>query len=210
MEDRTIIVASNNEGKINEIKAILPEYIVLSLKEAGIKSNPDETESTFEGNAMLKAKDAKRYTKHMVIADDSGLQVHSLNNIPGVFSKRFYFYTNSNSNKKSTINVKGKVLDKKNTKSLINLMKNVKEKNRSASFVSVIALIEKDGTKKIFSGICEGRITMENKGNRGFGYDPVFIPNGYNITFAEMSDDEKNKISHRANALKKLKEYLND
>ena len=99
MEDRTIIVASNNEGKIKEIKAILPEYIVLSLKESGIKSNPEETEDTFEGNALLKAKDAKNFTNHMVIADDSGLQVHSLNNIPGVFSKRFYFFTNSNSNK---------------------------------------------------------------------------------------------------------------
>ena len=107
-------------------------------------------------------------------------------------------------------NVKNNKLDKLNTNSLMKLMKNIKKGNRSASFVCEIALIEKNGTQRIFSGICEGRIAMENKGKRGFGYDPVFIPNGFDITFAEMSDDEKNKISHRANALKQLKEYLND
>ncbi|MDD4502435.1 MAG: RdgB/HAM1 family non-canonical purine NTP pyrophosphatase [Clostridia bacterium] len=207
MKKKTIVVASNNRGKIKEIKAILPDFEILSLKEAGIISNPDETEDTFEGNALIKAKDAKKFTQHMVIADDSGLEVYCLNYLPGVLSKRFYACINS-----SIIedNQNSDSYDKLNTKALLKIMRNIKHENRDARFVSCVALIKEDGTHAVFCGECEGRILFESRGRLGFGYDPIFMPNGFNLSFAEMSEEQKNKISHRSAALNKLKEYLND
>ncbi|MFA5340627.1 MAG: RdgB/HAM1 family non-canonical purine NTP pyrophosphatase [Clostridia bacterium] len=207
MSKRTIVIASNNKNKIKEIKAILPDFKVLSLEDAGIESNPEETEMTFEGNALLKAKDAKKHTDYMVIADDSGLEVMCLNNLPGVYSKRFYTYEGTEKNKR---NLTSSSIDKLNNKKLLRLMYKVKQENRNARFVSKIALIKEDDSYVIFSGECNGRILFEPKGRRGFGYDPIFMPDESNITFAEMNEEQKNKISHRAAALMKLKEYLND
>ena len=207
MNEKTIIVASNNKGKLKEIKAILCDYKIISIKEAGIQSDPEENEMTFEGNALKKARDAKAFTKHMVIADDSGLEVLCLNNIPGVFSKRFYAYYDKKFRNKL---VEDSEIDKLNTTALLKLMKNVKPEHRNARFVSKIALIKPDGSYVVFSGECEGIITSELRGERGFGYDPVFQPKGYDKTFAQMTDEQKNGFSHRAKALNKLKEYLDD
>ena len=143
----------------------------------------------------------------MVIADDSGLEVSCLKNMPGVYSKRFYSYVNYNNNKNYT---DSSYIDKLNIRTLLKLMFRVDQVNRNARFVSVIALIKKDGSHVLFRGECKGTILNEPRGKRGFGYDPIFMPACYNLSFAELTDEQKNKVSHRANALTKLKEYLND
>ena len=207
MNKKTIVVASNNKGKIKEIKALLPDIELLSLSDIGVTDTPEETENTFIKNALIKARHAKAFTEHTVIADDSGLEVFCLDNMPGVFSKRLYVNRGGKTEENMTDLA---CIDKLNLHTLLEMMENKGCKKRDARFVCVIALINPDGTEAVFEGQCRGKILTEPKGSGGFGYDPVFLPDGYDKTFAEMDDEQKNGISHRANALRKLKEYLDD
>lgn len=186
-----LVIASNNKHKIEEINAIIGNrFELLSMNEIGFYDDIIEDADTFIGNALKKARTI--YNKYHLncLADDSGLIVESLNNEPGVYSAR---YAGEPTNHENNIN---KVLEKLNG-----------IENRKAKFVSVIAVII-DGEEFIFEGEVKGTIRNEKKGSKGFGYDPIFEPEGYHITFAEMLEDEKNAISHRARALAKMEMAL--
>ncbi len=188
-----IIVATNNQGKVKEIKNILAPHNVMSQSEIGIDIDVEETGDTFLENAFLKARALKQYTDCAIIADDSGLMVDYLNGEPGVYSAR---YAGDNTTPMQGIEKLLKNLD------------GVPFDGRSAHFVSVIALIMPDGTEYSFDGSCDGYITNILKGDNGFGYDPVFYYPPFDKTFAEMTDEEKNSISHRYVAISKLSEFL--
>lgn len=191
-----IVVASNNLHKINEIKSIFNEdklkFEIVSLRDANIISNPDETGSTFKENALIKAIDAKKYTNLIIIADDSGLLVKELNNQPGVYSKRY-------AGEKAT--------SKDNNEKLINAIKLIPMNKRQANFITVICIIIQD---KIYyvKGDCEGKIITNPIGDNGFGYDPIFYVEKYKKTFAQLSNNEKNAISHRGKAIRACKKLL--
>ncbi len=188
-----IIVATNNQGKVKEIKNILSPHNVMSQTEIGVDIDVEETGDTFAENAFLKARALKPYTQCAIIADDSGLMVDYLNGEPGVYSAR---YAGENTTPMQGIEKLLKNLD------------GVPYEGRSARFVSVIALILPDGTEYIFEGTCDGYITNILKGENGFGYDPVFYYPPFDKTFAELTDVEKNQISHRSVAIGKLSEFL--
>lgn len=186
-----IIFASNNIHKIREIKNVLGNsFNLLSLQDINMNEDIPENEMTLEGNALNKARHIFRATGMNVFADDTGLEVEALNGRPGVHSARF-----AGENKNSNANIK----------KLLSLLDNIP--NRNARFRTVIALIL-DSKEYIFEGIVNGTITDEKRGREGFGYDPVFIPEGKSVTFAEMNLNEKNRISHRAKAFEKLKLFL--
>lgn len=188
-----LVFASNNAHKVKEINALLhPLGIqVKSLAEIGCSDDIPETADSIEGNAILKAQYISTKFGLNCFADDSGLEVEALNGEPGVYSARYAGEPKSDSN-----NIQ-KVLD------------GLKQKtNRKARFKTVIAL-SLNGKLHLFEGIIEGQITTKPRGNGGFGYDPVFVPNGYTLTFAEMTAEQKNNISHRALAVKKMQEFLN-
>jgi XTP/dITP diphosphohydrolase len=187
----TIVFASNNEHKIREIKSILGNcFTLLSLSDININEDIPEDEPLLEGNALFKARYIHNATGMNVFADDTGLEIDVLNGLPGVHSARF-----AGERKDSSANIK-KVL------SLLG-----RTKNRKARFRTVIALIF-EKKEYLFEGIVTGTIISKKRGNEGFGYDPVFIPDGKNQTFAEMELAEKNTISHRARAFEKLREFL--
>ena len=187
-----IILASNNPNKLIEFKAIFTNHTIISLSEIGFNKDIPETGSTLEDNALIKVREIFKLTNAICISDDTGLEVEALNGAPGVFSAR---YAGEPSNAT------------KNIKKLLNELKKKNTINRSAKFRTVIAY--KDSNQELlFEGIVEGSISLAPKGTSGFGYDPIFVPNDYKLTFAEMSIDIKNNISHRANAIKKLKEYF--
>lgn len=186
-----IVFATNNENKTREIRHILGNsFTLLSLSDLNINEDIPENEPTLEGNAMHKARYVNKIVNMNVFADDTGLEIDALNGLPGVYSARF-----AGENKDSDANI-----DK-----ALALMDSTK--NRKARFRTVIALIM-NGKEYFFEGIVNGQILEEKRGTGGFGYDPVFVPEGRNLTFAEMSLDEKNKISHRALAFEKLREFL--
>ena len=186
-----IVFASNNLHKIKEINNVLGDsFKLLSLSDIKMEEDIPEDEPTLEGNALQKARFIHRATGMNVFADDTGLETEALNGEPGVHSARF-----AGENKNSEANI-----DK-----LLSLMEN--NTNRKARFRTVIALIL-EGKEYLFEGIVTGKIISERKGRMGFGYDPVFIPDGSKVTFAEMELDEKNLISHRARAFAKLKSFL--
>lgn len=186
-----IVFASNNEHKIKEIRSILGEdLIVLSLKDLAIEEEIPEEEPDLEGNALSKARYVHRITNMSVFADDTGLEVDALGGMPGVRSARF-----AGESKDFSANI---------DKVLSMLGSNV---NRKARFRTVIALIY-ENKEFTFEGIVEGKIIHERRGSEGFGYDPVFIPEGKALTFAEMEAAEKNTLSHRARALDKLRAFL--
>jgi len=186
-----IVFATNNENKTREIRNILGNYCnLLSLNDLNIKEDIPENEPTLEGNALYKARYIHNILNMNVFADDTGLEVDFLNGLPGVKSARF-----AGENNDSDANI-----DK-----LLSMMGN--SKNRKARFRTVIALIL-EGEEYIFEGIVNGRIISVRRGSDGFGYDPVFVPEGYTSTFAEMSLTGKNKISHRARAIEKLRIFL--
>jgi XTP/dITP diphosphohydrolase len=186
-----IVFASNNEHKIKEIRSILGEsLIVLSLKDLDIEEEIPEEEPDLEGNALSKARHVHRITNMSVFADDTGLEVDALGGLPGVRSARF-----AGDSKDFSANI-DKVLSMLGSNG-----------NRKARFRTVIALIY-ENKEFTFEGIVEGNIIHERRGSEGFGYDPVFIPEGKTMTFAEMEADEKNKLSHRARALEKLCTFL--
>lgn len=186
-----IVFASNNLHKIKEINNVLGDsFKLLSLSDIKMEEDIPEDELTLEGNALQKARFIHKATAMNVFADDTGLETEALNGEPGVHSARF-----AGENKNSEANI-----DK-----LLSLMEN--NTNRKARFRTVIALIL-EGKEYLFEGIVTGKIISERRGRMGFGYDPVFIPDGSKVTFAEMELDEKNLISHRARAFAKLKSFL--
>ncbi len=186
-----LVFASNNQHKIKEIKSILGNsFTLVSLNELNINEDIPEDEPLLEGNALSKARFVHNATGLNVFADDTGLEIEFLNGLPGVHSARF-----AGENKDSSANI-----DK-----VLSLMGNTSI--RKARFRTVIALIY-EKQEYLFEGIVDGNIINEKRGKEGFGYDPVFIPEGRNKTFAEMNLDEKNTISHRSRAFEKLKEFL--
>lgn len=180
-----VLVVSKNKNKLREIQQIL------GRKVEGISLRVKEDRKTFEKNALKKAfAGFKKYRNCFVIADDSGLMVDSLNGRPGVYSARY-------ASPPTSENLCNKLLKE---------MKN--KKNRKAKFVCIIALILPSGRKKIFKGVCKGKIAHNMFGENGFGYDPVFIPQGFKKTFGQLSSKTKNRLSHRGKALKKLAFYM--
>lgn len=184
-----IVFATNNTHKLEEVASILGEsYEVMSLREIGCHDDIPETADTFAGNAIQKARYIKEHYGYDCFADDSGLEVDALGGAPGVFSARY-------SGGGSEANME-------------KLLHNLTEKNeRGAQFRTVIALLVGEETH-LFEGIVRGTIIHERRGEGGFGYDPIFVPEGYDLTFAELGSEVKNRISHRAKAVEKLAEYL--
>ena len=186
-----IVFASNNKNKIQEIQSMLPESIqIVSLESIGCLEEIPETSETIEGNAILKANYVTQKYGFDCFADDTGLEVEALNGEPGVYSAR---YAGEQRN-----------VDDNMDKLLEELLDKT---NRNAQFKTVIAL-NFEGKQYLFEGIASGEITLEKKGTGGFGYDPIFKPNGYENTFAELSLEIKNEISHRGKATKALLEFL--
>ena len=186
-----LVFASSNKNKISEIQSMLPESIkILSLEDIGCFEEIPETANTIEGNAILKANYVTSKYGYDCFADDTGLEVEALNGEPGVFSAR---YAGEQRNSDDNMN---KLLDNLSDKN-----------NRKAQFKTVIAL-NINGKQELFTGIAEGEITPEKTGTKGFGYDPIFQPLGYKETFAELSLEIKNEISHRGKATQKLINFL--
>ncbi|RXM44830.1 non-canonical purine NTP diphosphatase [Flavobacterium sp. YO64] len=187
-----LVFASNNLNKIKEIQSILNGSIqLLSLEDIGCHEEIPETADTIEGNAILKADYVTEKYGYDCFADDTGLEVKALNGEPGVYSAR---YAGEQKNADDNMN------------KLLDALKN--EEDRSAQFKTVIAL-NLNGAQHLFTGLAKGTITLNKTGNHGFGYDPIFQPENYNETFAELSSEIKNKISHRAKATEQLIDYLN-
>jgi XTP/dITP diphosphohydrolase len=186
-----LVFATNNQHKLEEVQAIIGSGFELqNLNDIGCSDDIPETGNTFEANASQKSHYIfERYALNC-FADDSGLEVEALNNEPGVFSARYSGTRDTEQNMQL-------VLDK---------LKN--SANRNARFRTVISLIL-DGKEYLFEGFVNGKITIERSGRKGFGYDPIFQPEGYEITFADMTADEKNKISHRGRAMHALLQFLN-
>ena len=187
-----IVFATNNLNKLYEVQSLIPDNIqLLSLADIGCVEDVPETQATIEGNAIQKASYIKKKYGYDCFADDTGLEVEALNLEPGVYSAR---YAGEQRNSEDNIE---------------KVLKNLKDvSNRNARFKTVIAL-ELNGHQHVFTGICKGDITMDKKGNHGFGYDPIFKAKGYDQTFAEISLEEKNRIGHRGKAIQLLVEFLN-
>lgn len=187
-----IVFATNNKHKLEEIKDILgKDFEIVSLAEIGCHEDIPETGLTLEENARQKSTYIVEHYNHDCFADDTGLEVDALNGEPGVYSARYAEGTDHDS--------------EANMRKLLSKMANVKD--RTARFRTVISLII-NGVEHQFEGRVEGRIATEKHGKEGFGYDPIFIPEGYDKSFAELGEEVKNQISHRARAVKKLAEYL--
>ncbi|GAB4489151.1 MAG: non-canonical purine NTP diphosphatase [Saprospiraceae bacterium] len=189
----TLVFATNNAHKAREVEQILGKnFSVKTLRDIGCTEEIEETEPTLEGNALLKARYVKEKYGYDCFSEDTGLEVEALGGAPGVNTAR---YAGEEKNPDANIAL---------------LLKNLEGKpNRRARFRTVIALIF-NGKETLLEGICEGRIATEKRGDGGWGYDPVFIPDGYERTFAELGEDIKNKISHRARATERLVSALSD
>ena len=222
----TLLIATRNAHKVGEIQAILgPEFRCLTLKEFPAAPLVVEDAETFAGNATKKAVELAKWVANnsklkaknpqldFVLADDSGLEVDALNGAPGVHSARFAALDKSENSHDADNNAK-----------LLHLLKNVPMEKRTGRFRCVIALVPVPPGKvenaspvcfadefeaQVFDGACEGRIQFAASGQGGFGYDPLFVPDGFTLSFAELGEDAKNKLSHRAKALAKLKDHFN-
>ena len=192
-----IIFATGNEGKMREVRMILQDLGVeiLSLKEAGIDAEVEENGTTFEENAVIKAEAIMKMTGEIVLADDSGLEVDALNKEPGIYSARYMGYDTS-------YHIKNK--------SLIDRLEGKTGEERSARFVCVIAAAFPDGRILTTRGTMEGQIGYEERGENGFGYDPIFYLPEYGCYSAELPLEEKNKLSHRGKALRLMKAKLEE
>lgn len=198
-----LVFATNNAHKLSEVRQILSgQYEVRSLKEISCNEELPETQNTLEGNAMQKARYIKEHYGYDCFADDTGLEVQALDGKPGVFSARYASISEDGWEAKP-----GDHDSEQNMKKLLAMLEG--KENRAAQFRTVVALI-KDGKEYEFEGIVTGSITTERHGAEGFGYDPIFMPDGYNVTFAEMSSEAKNSISHRGRAVAKLAQFLAD
>ena len=195
MSNNRIVFATGNEGKMKEIREILGDLDIqlLSLKDAGIQADIEENGNSFEENAEIKAKAIRDLTGEIVLADDSGLEIDYLNKEPGIYSARYmgedtsYHIKNAN---------------------LIERLNGVPDEKRTARFVCAIAAAFPDGTVRTVRAAMEGRIGYEEKGENGFGYDPIFYLPEYGCSSAELSMEEKNKISHRGKALRAIRDEL--
>ena len=194
MSKKRLVFATGNQGKVNEFRQMLgDDYEILSMKDIGVDIDIVEDGKTFEENAVIKAKAVMEETGEMVLADDSGFEVDYLNKEPGIYSARYmgedtsYHIKNAN---------------------LIQRLEGVPDEKRTARFVCAIAAVFPDGRRKTVRAAMEGRIGYEEKGENGFGYDPIFYLPEYGCTSAELSMEEKNRISHRGKALCLIKEEL--
>jgi XTP/dITP diphosphohydrolase len=186
-----LVFASNNKNKIKEIQQLVPsEILIMSLEDIGCQVDIPETAETIEGNAILKANYITQHYGYPCFADDSGLEVDALHGAPGVYSARYAGEPKD---------------DNKNIEKLLLALEN--ESNRKANFKTVICLNINE-EQHLFTGIIDGVIISEKRGFNGFGYDPIFIADGYEKTFAELSMEEKSHISHRGKAVKQLVEFL--
>ncbi len=192
---KKLVLATSNPGKLKEITALLKEFSieVQTLKQIGFSKEIQETANTFKGNALLKAQTVYDYTNQPILADDSGLVVEALNGAPGIYSAR---YAGEPSNAKSNIE-----------KLLLNMQQ---QENRQAYFITQLCFIDQQAKTHFFEGKINGEILKHPTGNNGFGYDPIFKPNGYDLSFAQMSIQEKQRISHRSKALKAFKTFLDN
>lgn len=190
-----VLAATNNQGKLSEMKAIFSDLgiEIISMHEAGIDAEVEETGSTFEENSLIKAKAVSLLCNYPVIADDSGLCVDALDGAPGVFSAR---YAGDNAT------------DEEKIEKLLKELDGVEE--RSARFISVVTFVDTDGEQISAKGSVEGHITYSPEGENGFGYDPIFYCDELGKVFAKASADEKNRVSHRGRALNKLYQILKE
>ncbi len=198
MKRNRIIFATGNKGKVKEIQAILADLgmEVITMKEAGIELDIEENGQTYEENALIKTRAVAAHPNAegcIVMADDSGLEIDYLNKEPGIYSARYMGEDTSYRIKNGN---------------LIERLEGVADEERTARFVCAIAAILPDGQELTTRGIIEGRIGYEEKGNNGFGYDPIFYVPRFGKTTAELSEEEKNQVSHRGNALRRMKEEL--
>ncbi len=192
---KELLFATHNANKVREIAQMLSQdYTLQTLDEAGVMVEIPETADTIEGNALIKARFLHELTGKACFADDTGLEVKALNGAPGVTTARYA----------------GEECDpEKNMAKLLDALNGVAD--RSAVFHTVIAYIDADGKETLFEGLCPGRIAIAKHGERGFGYDPVFEPDGFDgASFAEMQLADKNKISHRGKAVRKFADFLNN
>lgn len=189
-----IVLATRNKNKIEEIKTILSDLRIEILTLNDFPEMPElkEDGSTFQDNSFQKAQTVLRYTKTPALADDSGLEVFYLNGRPGIRSARY---------------AGDRVTDEENNEKLLGEMRGVPPRRRRAQFRAVLTLVG-NGYSETTEGICAGRLAESPRGTNGFGYDPIFIPDGFPRTYAELTAEEKNRISHRAKALAKMKEIL--
>ncbi|MBQ2275431.1 MAG: RdgB/HAM1 family non-canonical purine NTP pyrophosphatase [Lachnospiraceae bacterium] len=192
---KKIIFATGNQHKMEEIKSIMADlpYEILSMKEAGISIDIEENGTTFEENSLIKARAIMNIAKEIVLADDSGLEVDALNKEPGIYSSRYL-------GEDTPYEVKNQEIIKR--------LEGVEEEKRTARFVCAVAAVFPDGREVVKRGTVEGIIGYEAKGENGFGYDPIFIPENSEKTLAQFSSEEKNQISHRKRALEQMKEVL--
>ena len=190
---KKLILASSNKGKINEIKEMLPDYEILSMADVGFAGDIEENGTTFEENAVIKARAVWEKTGHTVLADDSGLEVDAINKEPGIYSARYLGEDTPFDQKMDDI---------------LRRLEDVPDEKRTARFVCAMAAVLPDGSEKTVRGTMEGFIGYEKKGTNGFGYDPIFVVPEYELTVAQLDSDQKNRISHRGAALRKMKEAL--
>lgn len=192
-----IVFATGNAGKMREIRMIMEDtgMEIVSMKEIGIDPEIEENGSTFVENAIIKAKAVAAFTDAIVLADDSGLEIDALNKEPGIYSARYM-------GEETSYHIKNA--------NLIQRLEGVQEEKRTARFVCAIAAVLPDGEVLTTTGTVEGRIGYEEKGTNGFGYDPIFFLPEFGCTSAELTNEQKNEISHRGNALREMKELLQE
>ena len=192
---RELVVATRNHGKLEEIRAVLVGVVAAVRCAADFPGFADTIEdgATFGENALKKAREAMRFTGMAALADDSGLAVDALNGAPGVYSARFAGEGAS---------------DNANNRKLLAEMKDVPPERRQAAFICAMAFVTPDGTEQLFSGRIGGHLLSEERGSGGFGYDPLFLVDGFERTMAELTLEEKNRISHRGQALEQFRMYL--
>jgi len=194
---KKIILATKNAGKVHEFAQMMERYEieVLSLLDLNYEDEIEENGVTFEENALIKAREIALQYKATVVADDSGLSIDALNGAPGVYSARYACLVSNAGEIRS---------DEANMDKVLEELKNVPDNERTARFVCALAIVDENGKETVVHGTCEGKIWHEKRGLEGFGYDPIFYLPQLDKTMAELSKDEKNALSHRGNAFKKL------
>lgn len=185
-----IVFATHNPNKLKEVAALLPNLELLSLTDIGCTEDIPETADTLEGNAKIKANHVTEKYGYPCFADDTGLLVQALNGAPGVYSAR---YAGEDGNAEKNMDL---------------LLQNLQDKNDRTAFFKTIICLNLNGEQFLFDGVCSGEILEKRQGKKGFGYDPIFKPNHFDVSFAEMSLEEKGKISHRGLAVQKLIQFL--
>ncbi|QIB68359.1 RdgB/HAM1 family non-canonical purine NTP pyrophosphatase [Aminipila butyrica] len=191
-----VVAASQNQHKIDELEAIMRRFgmSIIGRDQFGLpKTKIEEDGDTFEANSLKKANEINLICHQITVADDSGLMVDALDGAPGVYSSRFAGEEGN---------------DQKNNEKLLEMLKDVPLEKRTARFVSVITMVYPNRSRVVARGECEGHILFEASGEHGFGYDPLFRPLGYDVSFGQLTAEEKNKISHRAKALEDLQRQL--